>query len=240
MKTNRHPNITVVSQSYVDNHYKPTLEDNEKDEDVSHSITNSTTSKFEEMEKVFNVEVEMDEECGSEAEIKKRLRDRVKAILVNKYNLDLLPAASLEQSRVNVPEDSIENSVSHKSKSRSSKTSSNSKSVRSKINDNLAHSKVIDNLSNGPQSVEDNSNDNSSLKKDNLKALEKDVETYSSTFEKSSEDKIGSKNLNEKAELLIDIHSPDFNEPSEGYAPKPQLSTIFEVSSKISRSKTKV
>ena len=119
MKTNRHPNITVVSQSYLDNHYKPTLEDG----DISHSITNSTTSKFEEMEKVFNVEVEMDEECGSEAEIKKRLRDRVKAILVNKYNLDLLPAAPLEKARVHVPEESKENSVSVKSKSRSDRKS---------------------------------------------------------------------------------------------------------------------
>ena len=192
------------------------------------------------MEKVFNVEVEMDEECGSEAEIKKRLRDRVKAILVNKYNLDLLPEPSLEQAIVHEPEYSIEKSVSHKSKSRSSKTSSISKSARSKIDDNLAHSKVKDDLSNGLQSVEDTLNDNSSPKKDSLEALEKDVESYSSTFEKSSEDKSGPKNVNEKAELLIDIHSPDFNEPSVGYAPKPPLSTIFEVSSKISRSKTKV
>lgn len=62
-----------------------TIEPNmDNDESFYSQITKSTTSKFEEVEMLFERN-----KCGDNDDIKKHLRTRVKEILIKKYNLDV-------------------------------------------------------------------------------------------------------------------------------------------------------
>lgn len=80
----RNPN----NSNQLVNKMSTTESNKDYDESLCPSITKSTTSKFEEMEKLL----EFDDQISvphSDNDIKKKLRTRVREILINKYNLDL-------------------------------------------------------------------------------------------------------------------------------------------------------
>ncbi len=225
VKSTRHPNITVISKSYLEKQQPNLTNLNDNNDDISVSITNSTTSKFEELEKVLFEN--NDDLSNNEAEIKRKLRNRVREILISKYNLDLSPRPdSLDTGNILNNFKSESDKSSHrtkheKSSSESSRTESQ-KNSKSKLVDNYVPStreknhEPIMHIPEEPQSNKSNS--------------------YSSSFEKtSSYDKTDSNASSKNSSSSQKVSG----NPNVKYVPKP-LSTILEVSSHKTKTQVEI
>ena len=225
VKSTRHPNITVISKSYIEKQQPNLTNLNDNNDDISVSITNSTTSKFEELEKVLFEN--NDDLSNNEAEIKRKLRNRVREILISKYNLDLIPRPdSLDIGNI------LSNfkSESDKSSHRTKHENSSSQSSRTESQKN-SKSKPADNY---VPSTRENNHELSVHIPEEL--LSNKSNSYSSSFEKtSSYDKTDSNPSSNNSSSSQKVSE----NPNVRYVPKP-LSTILEVSSHKTKTQVEI
>lgn len=158
---------------------------------------------------------------NSDAEIKRKLRNRVREILINKYNLDIIPRPdSLDTDKIlhNLKSESLKSTKHEKSSVDVSENSSLTKSQKSSKTKIAKHSVQSTNGKDHEQkdSVSNKSN------------------SYTSSFEKTSSDKNSNpsskiSSSSEKVSGQLDVR----------YEPKP-LSTIIEVSSHKTKTQVKM
>ena len=149
------------------------------------SITDSTTSKFEEVERLV-------EKDSTEEQIKHRLREKVKCILMRKYGLDVVDEDGLSNENQQVhPDDKIESVEAPES---SSATNSSSQENRQHCIQESKEHCGRPNLSGGPVhagNIDEQENDCSDTK-------------YSSSFEEES-------SLNPRSECVTEENDNEGN-----------------------------